>query len=214
MIISSGHGEDIAPHMKGVAFMLSKEATKSLIEWEPVSSRTIKTRFHNKVQRVTVIQCYTTANDAQEDCKNAFYERLQAEIDKQAKRDVALLMGDFNAKIGSDNTGQEQSMGKHGLVEMNENGEVFSDFCAFNNMIIGRSVYPHKRVYKVTWGSPNHATKHQIDHICISHRFRRSLLDVRLGGGANAASNHHLITGEFQFKLKAAFNKGAMRTSH
>ena len=61
---------------------------------------------------------------------------MQAVINKQARKDVVLLMGDFNAKIGSDNTGRQQSMGKHGLGEMNENGEVFSDFCAFDDMVI------------------------------------------------------------------------------
>ncbi|KAJ8336989.1 hypothetical protein SKAU_G00382090 [Synaphobranchus kaupii] len=123
------------------------------------------------------------------------------------------MMGDFNAKIGSDNTGREQSMGKHGLWEMNENGELFSDFCAFNNMVIGGSVYPHKRVHKVTWISPNHVTENQIDHICISRRFRRSLLDVRPRRGADAASDHHLVTGKFRFKLKT-FNPAALKTSH
>ena len=44
-------------------------------------------------------------------------------------------MGDLNAKIGADNTGYEQVMGKHGLGRMNENGEQFADFCAQNNLV-------------------------------------------------------------------------------
>lgn len=100
-----------------------------------------------KVQKVNVIQCYAPTNNAQEDCKTVFYGRLQAVINKQASRDVILLMGAFNVKIGSDNTGRDQSMGKHGLGEMKENGEVLNDFCTFNDMVIDGSVYPHKRVH-------------------------------------------------------------------
>ena len=80
-------------------------------------------------------------------------------------------------------------------------------------MVIGGSVYPHKRVHKVTWVSPNHVTENQIDHIYISRRFRKSLLDVRSRRGADAASGHHLVTGKFRFMLKT-FNTEALKTSH
>nr|KAG5711442.1 hypothetical protein BaRGS_025869 [Batillaria attramentaria] len=58
---------------------------------------------------------------------------------------MTILMGDFNAKIGSDNTGYEDTMGTHGLGQMNENGERFADFCALNQLVIGGSIFPHKR---------------------------------------------------------------------
>ena len=59
-------------------------------------------------------------------------------------------MGDTNAKVGSDNTGREEIMGKHGLGTMNENGELFVDFCTFNDLVIGGSVFPHKTMHKAT----------------------------------------------------------------
>nr|KAG5714081.1 hypothetical protein BaRGS_020409 [Batillaria attramentaria] len=93
---------------------------------------------------------------------------------------MTILMGDFNAKIGSDNTGYEDTMGTHGLGQMNENGERFADFCALNQLVIGGSIFPHKRIHKATWRSPDHVTENQIDHICISRKFRRSWRDVRV----------------------------------
>ena len=45
-------------------------------------------------------------------------------------------------------------------------------------------------------------TENQIDHICISQRFRHSLLDVRVRRGADAGSDHHLVTAWIQLKLK------------
>nr|KAG5694141.1 hypothetical protein BaRGS_001468 [Batillaria attramentaria] len=109
-----------------------------------------------------------------------FYQQLQTVIDRGGAKDMTILMGDFNAKIGSDNTGYENTMGTHGLGQMNENGECFADFCALNQLVIGGSIFPHKRIHKATWRSPDHVTENQIDHICISRKFRRSWRDVRV----------------------------------
>ncbi|VDP30451.1 unnamed protein product [Schistosoma margrebowiei] len=73
-------------------------------------------------------------------------------------------MGDFNAKVGTDNTGYEDIMGRHGLGERNENGERFADLCAFNKLVIGGTIFPHKRIHKIKWTSPDHTTQNQIDH--------------------------------------------------
>ena len=84
-------------------------------------------------------------------------------------------MGDFNAKIGMDNTGYEDIME---LGQTNENGERFADLCALNQLVIGGSIFPHKRIHKATWISPNCVTENQIDHMYISRKFRISWRDV------------------------------------
>ena len=50
-------------------------------------------------------------------------------LDKRGAKDVIILMGDFNAKIGMDNTDYKDIMGTHGLGQMNENSERFADLC-------------------------------------------------------------------------------------
>ena len=94
-------------------------------------------------------------------------------IDRRGAKDITILMRDFNAKIGMDNTGYKDIMGTHGLgqSQMNENGECFADLCALNQLVIGGSIFPHKRIHKATWISPNHVMENQI---CISRKFRRS----------------------------------------
>ena len=76
-------------------------------------------------------------------------------LDGQKAKDITILMGDFNAKIGSDSTGYEDIMGAHGLGQMNENGERFADLCSHNQLVIGGSIYPHKQIHKATWRSPD-----------------------------------------------------------
>ncbi|CAH8541186.1 unnamed protein product, partial [Heterobilharzia americana] len=66
-------------------------------------------------------------------------------------------VGDMNAKLVADKTGRELIMGRevHGEM-MNENGELFADFCAFNDFVNGGSVYKHKDIHKAaTCTSPD-----------------------------------------------------------
>nr|KAG5708984.1 hypothetical protein BaRGS_004623 [Batillaria attramentaria] len=143
------------------------------------TSRIITAKFITKKKdiKLNIIQCYAPTNDAEEEKKDDFYQQLQTVIDRGGAKDMTILMGDFNAKIGSDNTGYEDTMEPHGLGQMNENGERFADFCALNQLVIGGSIFPHKRIHKATWRSPDHVTENQIDHICISRKFRRSWRD-------------------------------------
>ena len=84
--------------------------------------------------------------------------------------------------------------GVHGLGVMNDNGERFVNACAADNIVIGGNVFPHKRIHKATWVSPDQVTENQIDHIGINTMFRRSLQDVWVKRGADVASDHHFVT--------------------
>ena len=68
----------------------------------------------------------------------------------QPEMSVNIFMGDLNAKVGSDNTGFVEAMGCHGLGHINENGELFANLCASNSLVIGGTLFPHKRKHKAT----------------------------------------------------------------
>ncbi|CAG2214705.1 Craniofacial development protein 2 [Mytilus edulis] len=200
-IIYSGNKNATDTHDKGVGFMLTKKAKQSLLEWNPVSSRIITARFDTKFQKTTIIQVYSPTNNADEEEKDDFYNSLQTTVNSVPKRDILMIIGDLNAKVGKDRTGREREMGPNGIGEMNENGEIFADFCAVNSLVIIGTLFPHKNCHKVTWVSPNGVTENQIDHIAISQRWRSSLQDVRNKRGADIASDHHLIIAKIQLKL-------------
>ena len=118
--------------------MLAPEPHAALIGWEPVNSRIITAKFTIKKKdiRLNIIPCYAPTNDAEEEKKDDFYQQLQAVLDGRGAKDITILMGDFNAKIGVENTGIEDIMGTHRLGQMNENGERFADLCALNQLVI------------------------------------------------------------------------------
>ena len=104
-LLYSGHIEEGAPHTEGVALILAPEAHAALIGWEPVNSRIITAKFTTKKKdRLHIIQCYAPTNDAEEEKKDDFYQQLQAVLDRKGTKDITILMGDFNAKIGMDTT--------------------------------------------------------------------------------------------------------------
>ncbi|XP_044227125.1 LOW QUALITY PROTEIN: craniofacial development protein 2-like [Thunnus albacares] len=176
--------------------MMTTKARKAMTAWKPISSRLISATFQTKNRRVKhIIQCYAPTNDAGEEVKARNYDSLNHLLGSNGARDLTILMGDFNAKIGGQNDGYEVVMGKHGVGDMNENREMFAETCANNNLVTGGSVFPHKTIHKTTWVSPDHVAENQIDHICICKKFRRSMEDVRSRRGADAASDHHLLVG-------------------
>lgn len=58
-----------------------------------------------------------------EETEDEFYDRLQNIFDNYLEKVMTLLMGDMNVKIGEDNIGYEEVMGRHGLGEINNSGE-------------------------------------------------------------------------------------------
>ena len=91
------------------------------MEWKPINSRLMKIRLREKHINTTIIQCYAPTNNSEEESKEAFYEQLQAELENTPGHEMKIVIGDLNAKVGSDNTNYERAMGKEGCGSMNNN---------------------------------------------------------------------------------------------
>ena len=102
-------------HRQGTALLLTESTRKCLVDWRPYNQRMITARFRGKYTNISVIQIYAPTNDADSEEKELFYNQLQELIDKCPKHDIIVVMGDFNAKVGSDNKDREHFMEKKGV---------------------------------------------------------------------------------------------------
>ena len=101
---------------------MAKEAKRSLIEWHPVSARINVARFKTTVRNILMIQCNAPTAAAEDVERQEFYVQLNDTLKKQKKKDIIIVGGDLNAKVGQDNEGLEHGTDRHGLGERNENG--------------------------------------------------------------------------------------------
>jgi hypothetical protein len=199
-LLYSGRSDD--QHLQGVALLMTKEVESSLIEWNPISERLLTARFHSRFTKLTIITCYAPTEEAEEEDKDKFYDKLQEIASRVPRHDMLVVIGDLNAKIGGDNTGKERTMGNQGMGEMNNNGQRLYQWCSENNLVIGGSIFQHRNIHKYTWTSPGGKTQNQIDHFIINRKWRKSLQDVRTKRGADVGSDHQLVVGRLCLKLR------------
>ena len=83
--------------------------------------------FQGKPFSITVIQAYTPTTNAEETEVERFYEDLQDLLELTPKKDVLFIIGDWNAKVGSQET--PGTTGKFGLGMRNEAGQRLIEFC-------------------------------------------------------------------------------------
>ena len=113
---------------------VSKTVQRALTGWEAHGPRILKAK--KQTINMDVILCYAPTNDSNEDVEEEFYSWLSTIIQNCPRRNITIMMRDFNAKTGSDNRGYEEIMGQHKLWEINDNGERFADLCTLNHLVI------------------------------------------------------------------------------
>ena len=151
VILYSGHEEEDAAHTEGVALMLGKEAQKALLGWEARGPRLMTASFKTSQKKIkmNVILAYAPTNTNTEETKDEFYEQLEAILNETKDKDVNILIGDFNAKVGNDNEGYENCMGKHGLGIMNENGELLQIHVPYTTLLLEEQCFHTRRYIRV-----------------------------------------------------------------
>jgi exonuclease III len=104
------------------------------LNFSPVNERLCKLRIKGKFNNITIISAYAPTDEKETETKEQFYEELQNMIDNTARSDTIIILGDFNAKLGKEDT-YKNVTGKHMLQEQtSENGELLCEFATVNEM--------------------------------------------------------------------------------
>ena len=128
----------------GVAIMVSKRVQNAVLGWNKKNDRMISVRIQGKPFNITVIQVYAPTSNAEEAEVERFYEDLQELLEQTPKKNVLFIIGDWNAKVGSQET--PGVTGMFGLGVQNEAGQRLIEFCQENALVMANTLFQqHKR---------------------------------------------------------------------
>ena len=123
--------------------------------------------FQGKPFNITVTQVYAPTSNAEEAEVERFYEDLKDLLELTPKKDVLFIMGDWNAKVGTQTPGVT---GKFGLGIRNEAGQRLIAFFQENALVITNTLFQQHKRRLYTWTSPDGQYRNQIAYILCSQR--------------------------------------------
>ena len=157
----------------------------------------ISVHFQGKPSNITVIQVYAPTSNAEEAEVEPFYEDIQ---ELTPKKDVLFTIGDWNAKLGSQEI--PGVTGKFGLGVQNEVGQKLTEFSQENTLVIANTLFQQHKRRLYTRTSPDGQHRNQIDYILCSQKWRSSIQATKRRPGADCGSDHELLIAKFRLKLK------------
>ena len=110
-------------------------------------------RFQGKPFNITVIEVDAPASNAEEAEAERFYENLQDLLELTPKKDVLFIIGDWNAKVGSQET--PGVTGKFGLGVQNEAGQRLTELCQENAVVTANTLVQEHKRRLYAWTSPD-----------------------------------------------------------
>ena len=194
-------------HMRDVGFLLGEQAKKALIGYNSISSRVISARFAAMPFNITVIHIYAPTSSSSDEDIESFYSDVEDALTQTDKKDIIIVTGDWNAKVGQDNTDWTSVMGKYGYGDRNERGERLLEFATLHNLFICNTRFEQKPNRKWTWASPDGVHKNMIDLILIQQRWKTSVINCRTFQSADISSDPSLVLCNIKLLLKKLSNR-------
>ena len=134
---------DTEHRIHGVGFAIKSTFLRKL----PVTPVGISERLMSmrvplvKNRYVTLISCYAPTLTSSEDSKDQFYEELDNLLSDAPQNDKIIILGDFNARVGSNYNVWHRIIGRHGVGKENANGIRLLNLCALHNLAITKTLF-------------------------------------------------------------------------
>lgn len=191
-------------HTLGTGFLVNKSIIHSVKSFKFINDRLSYIIVEGEWYRYVIINVHCPSEDKEDEIKDLYYETLEQVIDQFPSYDTKIVVGDFNAKIGREETFRP-TIGRESLhVDSNDNGMRTILFAAAKDLIIKMTCFRHKDIHKATWVSPDRTTKNQIDHFLIDKRRYTNVLDVGAYRGADSDSDHFLVVAKLRARIAAS----------
>ena len=129
--------------------MVNKRVPNAVLGCNLKNDGMISVRLQGKPFSITVIQVYAPTSNAEETEVEWFYEDLQDLLELTSQTDVLFIIGDWKAKVGSQET--PGVTGKFGFGMWNEAGQRLIEFCQKNALVIANTLFQQHKRRLYTW---------------------------------------------------------------
>jgi hypothetical protein len=201
------YGKGQENHQLGRGFFVHQRIVSAIKRLEFVSDRMSHIVLRGHWCNIIVLNAHVPIEEKDDDSKDSFYEELEGVFDHVPKYHMKILLGDFNAEVGREDTFKPTTGNESSYQDSNDNGVTVANFATSKNLVVKSTMFPHRNIHKYAWTSPDGKTQDQIDHILIDRRWHSSILDVRSFRRADCDTDHYLVVAKVRERL--AVNKQA-----
>nr|VZI27867.1 unnamed protein product [Spirometra erinaceieuropaei] len=153
-------------------------------------------------QFATIISAYAPTMTNPDAVRDKFYEDLHALLATVSKADKLIVLGDFNARVGTDHTAWRGVLGPHGLRGSNDNGLLLLRTRAEHRLILTNTFFCLPEREKATWRHPRSRQWHLLDYVLVRRRDQRDVLVTKAIAGADEWTDHRLVISKMRIRLQ------------
>ena len=137
-----------------------------------------------------------------DDVKDKFYEDLDNLLKSVPSQNKLILLGDFNARVGSDYQTWEGVLGRNGVGNINSNGLQLLRTCTEHKLLITNTVFRLPLRNRTSWMHPRSKHWHLIDYVITHAKDNHDIQVTKAMCGVDCWTDHRLIISKLKFRIQ------------
>ena len=165
----------------------------------------VRLKFSDR-ERFRVFSCYAPTFSSPRAAKDEFYQSLQAALAEVEDGEKCIVLGDFNAQVGSRDGGADPWSSvrgpTYGFGSLNSSGREGLNFLSVNSATICNTWFRKRDIHKRTWRHPRSGEWKCFDYIIVAQSHRCLCLDSQVFRSAECNSDHNLLCARFALRKR------------
>ena len=190
------------PRLHGVGFAVKNSLLSSVEPPSQGTPRILSLRLSTSSGPANILSVYAPTLCSSAETKDVFYEELESTIKEIPATEHLYLLGDFNARVGTDYESWPRSIGHFGVGKPNENGQRLLELCSYHDLCITNTFFSTKPNHRVSWRHPRSDHWHQLDLVITRRPSLNCVLSTRSFHSADCDTDHSLVGSKVRLQPK------------